>query len=97
VPTITTADAREIESDAANASHEIDTARLSTVVRLTEACAFGLAALPGAELNLSESPVGASRFVYTRYFVHDFPERGPSLFDPAHIARSHSCRQSLRQ
>src|SRR6266481_3168823 len=48
-------------------------------------------------MTRSESPVGASGFVYTRYFAHDFPERGPSLFDPAHIARSHSCRQSLRQ
>jgi hypothetical protein len=35
-------------------------------------------------------------FLYTR-FTRDFPERGPSLFDPAQIARSQSCRQSLRQ
>jgi hypothetical protein len=36
-------------------------------------------------------------FLYTRCFTCDFPERGPSLFDPAQIARSQSCRQSLRQ
>jgi hypothetical protein len=41
-------------------------------------------------ISFIESPVGASRFVYSRCFAHDFPERGPSLFDPAQIARSQS-------
>jgi hypothetical protein len=48
-------------------------------------------------ISFSESPVGASRSVYIRCFAHDFPERGRSPFDPAHIARSQSWRQSLRQ
>jgi hypothetical protein len=37
-----------------------------------------------------EGPIGASRFVYSRCFEHDFPERVPTIFDPALIARSHS-------
>ena len=41
-------------------------------------------------ISFIESPVGPSRFVYSRCFVRDFPERGPSLFDPARIARSQS-------
>jgi hypothetical protein len=48
-------------------------------------------------ISFIESPVGASRFVYSRCCAHDFPERRPSLFDPAHIARCQSSRQSLRQ
>ena len=48
-------------------------------------------------MTRSESPIGASRFLYTRCFARDLPNRGPRLFDPAHIARSHSRRQLLRQ
>ena len=40
-------------------------------------------------ISFIESPVVASRFVYSRCFAHDFPDRGSRLFDPAHIARSH--------
>jgi hypothetical protein len=42
------------------------------------------------KMTRSENPIGARRFVYIRCFAHDFPERGPSLFDPAQIARSQS-------
>ena len=41
-------------------------------------------------LMRSESSDGASRFVYSRCFAQDFPERSPLLFDPAQVARSHS-------
>jgi hypothetical protein len=45
---------------------------------------------PLSLISFIESPIGTSRFVYTRCFVYAFPDCGPSVFDPAHIARSHS-------
>lgn len=59
--------------------------------------AFGQNVQPGLAviaplflISFIENAVGASRFVYIQCFEHDFPERVPSLFDPALIARSHS-------
>jgi len=47
-------------------------------------------------ISFIESPSARAAF-YSRCFAHDFPERGPSLFDPAQIARSQSLRQYPRQ